>query len=1144
MMPRQDTLDQYVAVGRRFLRSVNLEQDAYGNGVNGEYVLTSNARQILHRLSEGLAEGSPSRAWTITGPYGVGKSAFAVFLTRLLCLRDAAGDQAREKLREADPSLVASIASLGPNADGSGGMLPVLVTARRAPAAACLLQAMLTAARDLEGVPVSRLRKRLTAFLKTLQAGAVADSREVIGAVQELAAAASAQGHSGLLIMVDELGKLFEYAAKDSRRGDVFVLQELAEHASRSTAVPVVLVGLMHQAFEEYGQHLDAVTRREWEKIGGRFHDLAFLEPVDQVVRMIAGALRPTGRKLPPSLAKRVKAVARAAAPIVAPPGMTPQEFERVAVKAYPLHPVALVALPYLFRRFAQNERSLFAYLSSEEPYALQEFLRTHALDAEACHLVRLPDLFDYFTANCGTGLYRHPQAKRWLEAVDVLDRSDDLGDLPRAIVKATGILNALGEFSHLHAHQQVLSVVLTDHLKPPAYLQIALAQLREKSLLTFRTFNQTFQIWEGSDVDIDERLAQGTTHTRDRLSLAENIRQYLPPRPLVARRHNFETGALRHLAVAYLDDPAELSVGWKASEGAPAHVAVCLSSTLEQFDSFVQAATTAVAERCDLLVAVPQEIGDLRAAVQELAALHWAWDNTPELRDDRVARREIAVRMGEAEQVLMRDLDGILDPRPEPRGSQCLWFWSGEQQVVSTPTDVSRLVSDLCDNLFSQSPHIRNELIARRALSGAATAARRNLVERMLTRAEEPLLGIEGYPPERSMYESVLAATGLHRPDEDGQWGLRAPYTGTDATLTPVWNLLQERILEDVREPVPLGQLFSILSAPPFGVPEGLHPVLLCAFLMIYQDETTLYREGTFLPEVGIADYEVLMRRPELYAVAGGRVTGGRAAVVARLAHSLQSNSATLPVVRALFRMVRSLPDLAWHTRELRAPVLALREAFSAARSPEQLLFADIPGALGLPPFGAGETKREQVDEFFARLNASLQEWGAVADTAIASGRDALLGACDLPPGETGWDELRRLGERLRPWVREPLLAALLARLQEAGDTAQGVETVLALVAQRPPRNWSDLDRARFPEAAAMIGALLKSAIAAMHSAETGTGAQQKLLPTEETSARALSQVIADLLRTAGADLPAHVLRAALRLSADNIGDSTTHEH
>ncbi|OIP01197.1 MAG: hypothetical protein AUJ96_17630 [Armatimonadetes bacterium CG2_30_66_41] len=113
----------HLGVGRRFLRSVNLEQDCAQSGPNGGYVVTANARQALDRVLEGLREGSPARAWTITGPYGAGKSAFAVFLTRLLCLSGGEGAQARAKLLEVDPALLERIEQEGVWANGAGGML-------------------------------------------------------------------------------------------------------------------------------------------------------------------------------------------------------------------------------------------------------------------------------------------------------------------------------------------------------------------------------------------------------------------------------------------------------------------------------------------------------------------------------------------------------------------------------------------------------------------------------------------------------------------------------------------------------------------------------------------------------------------------------------------------------------------------------------------------------------------------------------------------------------------------------------------------------------------------------------------------------------------------------------------------------------
>jgi hypothetical protein len=49
---------------------------------------------------------------------------------------------------------------------------------------------------------------------------------------------------------------------------------------------------------------------------------------------------------------------------------------------------------------------------------------------------------------------------------------------------------------------------------------------------------------------------------------------------------------------------------------------------------------------------------------------------------------------------------------------------------------------------------------------------------------------------------------------------------------------------------------------------------------------ETTLYSEGTLLPAPEVADWEALLRRPELFSVAGCRIVGPRLAIVERLAH------------------------------------------------------------------------------------------------------------------------------------------------------------------------------------------------------------------------------------------------------------------
>ena len=1139
MSTSERPISDYLEVTRRFRRSVNLDKDYRGAQQNGEYIVTPTALEALHRLSEGLADGSPSRAWTITGPYGVGKSAFAVFLTRLLCSIDEPGTDARGQLKQTDPELAVELADLGICQNGSHGFLPVLVTARRAPAPQCLAEGIIAALKAENSKKLKAIGRKLTTELKAAASDTSLDTRWVVTALEMAGHAAREAGHDGVLLIIDELGKLFEYAARYPQHGDVYVLQELAEHVARSHDAPAILVGLLHQSFEEYGHHLDQGTRREWSKIQGRFGDVAFLEPADQVVRMVAQAINVKESRRPRGFKKRVeRMVAAAAQGGVSPPGMSAGEFKRVATAAYPLHPLTLVALPYIFRRFAQNERSLFSYLSSLEPYGFQEFIKQRPMRGNVTEFVRLHDLFDYFTSNFGLGLYRQPQALRWLEAADVLERKDDLSVPHQNVVKTVGVLNALGQFSHLSASAEMISLAVQDTAPPDDALQRVLGDLREASVLTFRNYNRSYRIWEGSDVDIEERIAEGERRTQQTLGLADSIREFLPSRPMVARRHSFETGALRTFEVLYVDSVEAIDEVFGAATDMDGKVIVCLAESTTLGEQMRMRAEQGHAT--SNVFAIPQQIGELRGIVTELGAMRWVWDNTPELRDDRVARREISLRITEAEQLLQRNLHGLIDPRPEPTGSGCVWYHAGEGQEVASPADVSHLLSEVYDRVYDQSPRIRNELIVRRTLSSAAAAARRNLIEAMLLRADQPNLGIEGYPPERSIYESVLKATGIHKKRKDGSWGFAAPSRSAKHNLLPSWKQFTNLVFKRQPEPLPLDELFAELAAPPYGALDGLHPVILCAFMMVHPNETTLYREGTFLPEPGVADFEVLMRRPELFAVAGSRVKGGRAAVVERLAKGLGVEAATVPIVRSLFRMVKKLPDFAWNTRQLSTETLALRDAFHNAKSPEQFLFVHVPEAFGLTPFSERKPKPREIEDFFSALNESLQRWSAVTPKTLDSARDALLDACGLNVGERGWESLRQQAVRVESSVTEPQLLAFVRRVTQANAGREGVESVCALVASRPPGNWTDRDVERFPEVAVALGTKFRNVAATSKDVNESTETLKRLSSSERKRANRLLQGLRAHLTKNADQESTHVIRAVLAELAREVDKRT----
>lgn len=218
------------------------------------------------------------------------------------------------------------------------------------------------------------------------------------------------------------------------------------------------------------------------------------------------------------------------------------------------------------------------------------------------------------------------------------------------------------------------------------------------------------------------------------------------------------------------------------------------------------------VRERRDSLVGIPGEVELVRESVHEFACLDWIKHNTPELEGNQTARRESRARLAAAERRMEQAFDAILAP-PHDRAGSCRWFWKGRDKELDSRRALHEHLSEICDALYSATPRIHNELVNRRELSSSAAAARRNLIEAMITRSAEPELGIVGTPPEKSMYLSVLATPGIHRKSPNG-WRFGRPDTKAGPSIAAAWNAMLEFFRQSEREALTVAQLFQTLES------------------------------------------------------------------------------------------------------------------------------------------------------------------------------------------------------------------------------------------------------------------------------------------------------------------------------------------
>ncbi|MDH7568724.1 MAG: hypothetical protein QHJ73_03970, partial [Armatimonadota bacterium] len=964
-------LARIVSVANRFVRSVHLERDFESLDSDG-YLSTETGVKALQAVLGALSLPA-DRAMTLTGPYGAGKSAFCLFLARLLA---------------ADHPQRASLTSGGQWGDHlpETRLMPVLLVGARQPLAPALVAAL---ERVLRRSEYSALYSHLSRAHGDLFHATGPTPRQVADLYRDAAVHAPKVGVGGLLLIIDELGKFMEYAVLHPEEEDIYMLQELAEAAARSGSNPLLVLGVLHQNAEAYAHRLDRHHRAEWAKIGQRFRHIPFFPSEFESMFLVGEALR---READLPVGDAVDSICRRWLELGCLPAAVADHFSQMARAAYPLHPLTLRALPALFRRAGQSHRSIFTFLAGEEPHSFGLFLKETAVTDPSRPPLYMPDaLFDYAAEVLLTGWSPSPLTRAWADAVESVARAAHFPAVTQRVLKCIALFGWLKD-PWLPASEEMLRLALTDADDAAPDVKSALDGLTKRCLVTYSRVRRTYRLWEGGDVDVPGELARmrAALPSTEVVHLAGDL---CPPQSRVAQRHSYETGTTRVVTLLPCA-PSKLQDALQRYASGGELVVLCCAAA----DEDEARAAREAASRCrapNVLCIVAPETDALRDAAAEVVAARRVAEEVPELGNDRAARRELAACRAEAETAFRAEWSRLFSPNP----GIARWFYRGKEIEMNGSRQFANFLSRMADKTYRGTPRLRNELINRHTLSSAGAAARRALIAAMLEHPEKERLGIEGYPPERSIYECVLGATGLHRLADLERWGFFAPPPEDPARLLPAWKVLDKQVFAEPPEPRPVDRLFALLSAPPYGVTPGVLPLLLCAFFQAHRDETTLYRDGTFLVEPAVADFEVLLRRPELFAIAGCRVRGARAAVVERLARGLNTQAAVVPVVRALFRMVKTLPEYAWKTRRLRPEVQKLREAFRRARSPEQLLFVEIPEAFDQPPVGEGMDD-PAIEHLFKRLNTALQEWSRTWPRVVGRVRDALLRSSGFPAG------------------------------------------------------------------------------------------------------------------------------------------------
>ena len=681
-----------VTVNSHYTRSINLTRDADSAAITKSYIPTSRALKTLKQISDSLLQEEAPRAWSLVGPYGSGKSSFAVFLSHLLSNeKHPARKAAHQVLGKSSKELLKSYSTLVGN---NAGYCVVLLTGSPDSLSKSLVSAL---SRSANVIWKTRKGKK-PEVLKILSHYTSQDDPpkvgEILDATQALQNALHKIGYSGILIVIDELGKFLEYEARHYGANDIFLLQSLAELAFAKHGVKLALVVMLHQSIEQYARGLGETLKAEWAKVQGRFESIPFLDTSEQTLRIVAAAIK---KEFTKKEEKTIKSkislqVDTLIANNALPSTLEKSSAEQLFYDCYPLHPLSALVLPILCQKVAQNERTLFSYLGSKETHGFIDSLTRCENSGDQ---IQPWEVYEYFIRNQPVATSDHFTHRRWAEVVTAVERLGDAEFESIQTLKTIGLLNIIGGQGGLKASPLLLETCSSSK----KCFDKSIEDLQKNSIIQYRKFNSEYRVWQGSDFDIEIKAEEA----RDKLgnfSLAEKLNERHEILPIVARKYSIENGTLRYF------DPVFSSRGeyknLKPKSRQP-RIIFYLSESDDDKQFFLNEVLNYF-ESDDIFVLCPNG-EQIREVLADVLALEQVASTSQELTSDPVAQREYKDRYENSLEHELTLISAIMD---SPDLNQ--WYWRHKKIKVTSKRCLQQVLSQILEKVYFSAPIIKNE--------------------------------------------------------------------------------------------------------------------------------------------------------------------------------------------------------------------------------------------------------------------------------------------------------------------------------------------------------------------------------------------------------------------------------------------------
>ena len=930
---------------RKFSLSANIE---YGFAEGSQYIVTPNAQRSIYNIVNDFHSGIHS--FTIIGSYGTGKSSF------LLALESDLRGKGQKFLMDAKNLY-------------SKGKFEILNIVGDYTDFSTLLRRHL----QIEGTSESVIDGLRTRYDECQKRGAF------------------------LVMVIDEFGKVLEHAAKNNPERELYFLQKFAEFVNKSSHI--LLLTTLHQNFSAYARGLSEQQTNEWTKVKGRFKEIPFVEPIEQLLFLASQQLQK--ESIDSSIAraqmKRLSALAKET-------HFISEDFKaQTAFQLYPLDVFSAYAITSAIQRYGQNERSLFTFLASKG--AVSDFKPSEN------ETYNLQQVYDYIVYNFYSYLKdANADSMNWTSMKVSIERVeghswDTKEELLQAvkIVKAIGLLNLFGVAGFRLSKEQ-LSEYARLAMDCPNASEI-IGKLEKKMIIRYAAYKERFVLFEGTDVDLEAEIREASLMVSRPVAFVDELSVFFNRRVSPVKAHFYQRGTPRFFDYILCEEPLEI-----ISNGDTDGYIELVFSTQKNALEIIKSFSTSHSEHA-LIFAFFKNTDDIVEHLYNIKKYNYLQEKVIK-KEDRVALTEITNLREHEEALLNKSISDNLFAYK----NRVTWIFRGEERKVRSHREFNQLLSFVCNEVYSEAPYMNNELFNRHKLSGPINAARKVYLEHLVQHHAEPDLGFSAdkFPPEKTIYYSLLKNTGLHG---DGLFTDVPQNEG----ISSVWKACEEFLQSTENKARKISELIKILSTQPYKLKQGFLDFWIPTYLFIRRQDFALYdaSKGAFMPEVNMEFFDLLQKHPQDFEVKKFAVDGVKLGFFNQYRRFINlgeeftiTKDSFIETVKPFLSFYVRLDDYTKHTRKFNhGSTMKFRDVLAQAKDPEKAFFEDLPEALG---FNQEKLKQEEfIREYGNIIQRAIRELRTCYSGLIDRIEERLIDGFDLQSGDYN-DYVQEIRHRL----------------------------------------------------------------------------------------------------------------------------------